>query len=199
MTDLFSSPVLRVEQPRRIPSAKSRYKIYDGHKNLVATASEGHVPIGRQAFRAFMGEGQDERTVRVDSAQGQPLLILAKAKTQGLKDHTGVSGPDGTPIGSIRTDRYRWTYQILDAYERQLGRLDGNRLARKFRVLDWNGAHVAQLDKKWKGAATELLTTADRYSLEIYQPLPDPLRILVAAAPIAIDLMLYEGKDWSIS
>jgi uncharacterized protein YxjI len=61
-----------------------------------------------------------------------------------------------------------------------------------------NGTHLAQLDKKWKGPATELLTTADRYSLEIFYSLPDPLRILVVAAPLAIDLMLYEGKDWPI-
>jgi uncharacterized protein YxjI len=197
MNDLFSSPVLRVEQPRRAPSAKSQYKVFDGQGTLVARASERAVSVARQATRAVFGDGDGRRTVHVENAQGQPLLILDKAGGQPSRG-TWVSDPAGTLIGSIRPADMVFRLDLWDMAERHVGRLDGNRLVRKFRVLDAQGAHVGQLDKKFKGVATELLTTADRYSLNVYHPLPDPLRILVAVAPLAIDLMHYEGKDWPI-
>ncbi|MBG6093413.1 phospholipid scramblase-related protein [Actinomadura viridis] len=198
MTDLFTSPVLRVEQPRRVPAARSRYKVFDGQGTLLAEADERDVPLRRQASRALFGEGDDRRTVHVEDGRGHPLLILEKPKSARFPVGTWVSTPDGALIGSIRMDTHRFRYVLLDMAERPVGRLEGNRSARKFKVLDGHGAHVAQVDKKWKGAATELLTTADRYGVEIFQPLPDPLRVLVVAAPLAIDLMLYEGKDWPL-
>lgn len=198
MNDLFSSPVLRVEQPRRLPAAKSQYKVFDGQGALLAKASERDVPLRRQAARALFGDADDRRTVYVEDPRGDQLLVLEKPKTARFPEGTWVSTADGALIGSLRMDRWRFRYQLLDMAERPIGRLEGNRSARKFKVLDWQGTHVAQLDKKWKGAATEVLTTADRYALDIFHPLPDPLRILVAAAPIAVDLMLYEGKDWPV-
>ncbi|MFG2006778.1 phospholipid scramblase-related protein [Spirillospora sp. NPDC048911] len=193
MNDLFNSPVLKVEQPRRLPSAKSQYTISDGHGALLAKAAEGSVPLHRQATRTLFGNGDDRRVVQVENARGgAPLLVIERPKaTLG----TWVSAPNGALIGSIRVDRFKWRYALLDAAERPVGRLEGNKLARKFKVLDGAGAHVAQVDKKWKGAATEVLTTADRYAVQFFHPLPDPLRVLVVAAPIALDLMLYEGKD----
>ncbi|TMQ90204.1 hypothetical protein ETD83_36450 [Actinomadura soli] len=192
MSDLFSSPVLRIEQPRRVPSAKSQYKVFDAGGTLLARAEERSVSLKRQAWRAVMLDGGDQRSVQVENAQGTPVLMIERPKTTRA---TWVSTPDGTLHGSIRMDAYQWRYLLLDAAERPVGKLDGNRTARKFRALDAAGTHVAQVDKKWKGMATELLTTADRYSVTFFHTLTDPLRILVVAAPIALDLMLYEGKD----
>ncbi len=74
--------------------------------------------------------------------------------------------------------------------------MDAGPWQRKFRIVDANGTHVAQMDKKWKGFATEMALSADKYRLEIHRPSADPLRTLVVMSPMAIDLILYEGKDW---
>ncbi|WUH97978.1 phospholipid scramblase family protein [Spirillospora sp. NBC_00431] len=192
MSDLFSSPVLRIEQPRRLPSAKSQYKVFDAGGTLLARAEERSVSLKRQAWRAVMLDGSDQRTVQVEDTRGTPILMIERPKTTRA---AWVSTPDGVLHGSIRQDGYQWRYALLDAAERPAGRLEGNKTARKFKVLDNAGAHVAQVDKKWKGAATELLTTADRYAVTFFHTPPDPLRILIVAAPIGLDLMLYEGKD----
>ncbi|NVI91982.1 hypothetical protein [Actinomadura sp. BRA 177] len=60
------------------------------------------------------------------------------------------------------------------------------------------GPRVVQVGKGWKGAATEVVTTADRYSAEIFRPFADLLRALVPAVPLAIGLMLDESKNWPI-
>ncbi|WP_165964342.1 phospholipid scramblase-related protein [Actinomadura sp. KC216] len=192
MSDLFSSPVLRIEQPRRVPSAKSQYKVFDAGGVLVAKAEERAVSLRRQAWRAVMLDGDDRRTVQVEDARGTPVLVIERPKRTRA---SWISTPDGALHGSIRQDGYQWRYQLLNAAEHSVGRLEGNKTARKFKVLDTAGTHVAQVDKKWKGAATELLTTADRYAVTFFHTPPDPLRILVIAAPIALDLILYEGKD----
>ncbi|MFI0410892.1 phospholipid scramblase-related protein [Actinomadura sp. 3N508] len=184
--------MLRIDQPRRVPSAKSQYKVFDAGGVLVARAEEREVSLRRQAWRAVMLDGGGQRTVQVEDARGTPVLAIERPKNARS---TWVSTPDGVLHGSIRQDRYQWLYQLLNAAEQPVGRLEGNRLARKFKVLDTAGTHVAQVDKKWKGAATELLTTADRYAVTFFHSPPDPLRILVIAAPIALDLILYEGKS----
>jgi uncharacterized protein YxjI len=192
MHDLFNAPVLRVEQPRRVPSAKSTYKVFDGQGTLLARASERDVSLGRQALRAVTGDGEGRRVVQVEDSAGRPLVTLDKEPGW---TSTRVYHPNGGLIGSIGHTGKVARLDLLDMAGRSVGVLDGNRLYRRFRVLDVHGTHVGQLDKKWKGLATEVLTTADRYSLEIYRPLPDPLRVLVAVAPMAIDLMHYESKD----
>ncbi|WP_433333054.1 phospholipid scramblase-related protein [Spirillospora sp. CA-294931] len=196
MDALFGTQVLRIEQPRRMPAAQSRYTISDGNGTLLAKASEQDVRLTRQATRALLGQGDDRRVVHLENAHGVPLLVLEKPKITHRPYGTWVSGPNGAPIGSVQPTQKSFVYSLRNAADAEVGRLDGNRLGRKFEMRDAYGTHVAQIDKRWKGAATELLTTADRYSVEIFRPLPDPLHILAVAAPLAIDLMLYEGKDW---
>ncbi|MBB4772971.1 phospholipid scramblase-related protein [Actinomadura livida] len=199
MSDLFSSPVLRVDQPRGVPGAGSRYRVLDGRGTLLATAGERGVSRLRKAARVAGGGGGKGRTVHVESAQGVPLLSVA-ANGPTASARAQVSSPDGTLIGTVQKigEAAGHQYTLLDHAGRPIGRLDGSRFGYKFPVLDGHGTHVAQIEKKLKGVATELLTTADRYSVEIFQPLHDPLRVLVAVTAIGIDLMLYEGKDWPI-
>jgi hypothetical protein len=105
--------------------------------------------VGRQAFRAVTGDGDGRRIVHVEDATGRALLTLDKER--GLSG-TQVSHPDGAPIGSIRLDGSKIAhFDVLDMAGRRVGVLDGNRLYRKFKVLDAYGTHVGRMDKKWKG------------------------------------------------
>ncbi|GLW67584.1 hypothetical protein Arub01_58270 [Actinomadura rubrobrunea] len=194
VSGLFAATILRVEQPRRLPAAKSQYTIYDGPGTLVAKASEENVSIRRQAARVFWGGvGDSARTVRVTDPQGAPLLIVDKPKRS---QNAAVYAPDGSLIGAYQQQRHTFHYGLLDAAGLRIGDLKGNRLGRKFAVHDAYGAHVAQVDKKWAGVGKEVLTTADRYAVAIYRPLAYPLHCLVVAAAIAMDLIHYEEKDY---
>lgn len=193
MHALFTAPVLRVEQPRGVPAAKSRYTVRDGHGVLLAEAAERDVPVRRQLLRAaFGGVGGDPRTVRVDDPAGVPLLTIAKPKgTAGA----AVLDPSGGLIGDFRQNRHTYAYSLHDAAGNVLGALNGDRLGRRFAVHDASGTHVAQIDKKWAGLGKELLTTADRYTVDVRLMVTGPLRVLITAAAMAIDMMHYEEKD----
>ncbi|MFD0854847.1 phospholipid scramblase-related protein [Actinomadura adrarensis] len=195
MHDLFSSPMLRVDQPRGVPGAKSRYKIFNGQGTQVALATERDVSTVRKALRAVFGSG--ERIVEVENLHGRSLLVVMKMSTS-----VTVTTPDGAVIGSITGHtEHAERYPIQDMAGRPIGHLTSERgpvarLRRHYRVEDAYGNQVGKLEKKSKGLATALLTTADRFDLEIFHALPDPLRTMVIAAPMAIDLMFYEDKDW---
>ncbi|MEU6038661.1 phospholipid scramblase-related protein [Actinomadura sp. NPDC047616] len=191
---LFGASILRVEQPRRLPAAKSQYRIFDGPGTLVAEAEEENVSIRRQASRVLWGGSEaSARTVRVSDPQGVPLMVIDKPVHS---QNATVYDPDGAFVGVFQQEDHTFRYGLHDVAGRRVGELKGNRLGRRFAVLDAHGAHVAQVDKKWAGVGKEVLTTADRYTVEIYRSLPYPLRHLVVAAALAMDMIHYEEKDY---
>jgi hypothetical protein len=63
-----------------------------------------------------------------------------------------------------------------------------------FRVEDPERTEIARVTKTWAGWAKETFTNADHYVVQIHQPLDRPLRSLVIAAALAIDLSLKQGN-----
>ncbi|MFD0691404.1 phospholipid scramblase-related protein [Actinomadura fibrosa] len=195
MHALFAASTLRVEQPPGVPSARSKYTILDGAGVLLARAAEERVPVRRQAFRALFGDaGGAPRTVQVTGVDGAPLFVIAKPKGAA---GAVVLDPAGAVIGDLRRGRRTFVYSLHDGAGRVVGELAGNRLGRRFAVTDHAGVEVAQIDKKWAGLGKEVLTTADRYTVDLRRPMHGPLHVLVIAAALAIDLMHYEEKDFT--
>jgi hypothetical protein len=64
-----------------------------------------------------------------------------------------------------------------------------------FNVQDPAGAEIARITKTWAGWAKERFTKADHYVVQMHRPLEDPLRSLVIAAALAIDVELKERGD----
>ena len=63
-----------------------------------------------------------------------------------------------------------------------------------FKIEDAAGLEIAHITKTWAGWATENLTKADNYVVQIHTQLPDPLRYLVVGAALAIDVALKQGN-----
>jgi len=66
-----------------------------------------------------------------------------------------------------------------------------------FHILDATGGEVARITKTWAGWAKERFTKADNYVVEIHRPLQEPLRSLVIAAALAVDIALKQGNATS--
>ena len=63
-----------------------------------------------------------------------------------------------------------------------------------FRVDDPEGTEVARVAKTRAGWAKETFTDADHYVVQIHQPLDGPLRSLVIAAALALDISLKQTR-----
>ncbi|MBI4569557.1 MAG: RNAase [Planctomycetes bacterium] len=84
-------------------------------------------------------------------------------------------------------------FSVLDADDQPLCELKGKWTGWDFRFVkgDQEFAHVT---KKWAGLGKELFTSADNYVLEISNVVPagNPVRQLILAAVLCIDLVLKE-------
>ncbi|QFG21942.1 phospholipid scramblase-related protein [Actinomadura sp. WMMB 499] len=193
MSEAFSSPVLKVEQPRRGPFAKSKYRVMDGDGTTVAVADETERRRGDALRTAFPGKSDlDARAVLLSTPEGEPLLVVDKQKGRAL---TEVRRPDGDVVGAFVTERVGRRYALHDPDGTVLGDVDVDIPRNNFAVRDANGTKVAHARKKWAGVVTHLLTTADKYEVEIFDPVPEPLRTLAALTAIVMDMNLHESKD----
>lgn len=194
MSDPFSSSVLKVEQPRRGPFARSRYKVLDGDGTLLAVADQSGERAWAERLQTYF-PGKSElhaRAVLLTTPEGAPLLMVDKEVGRLL---TTVTRPDGEIVGRFRTERIGRRYLIHDGDDEPLGEIAVDLARNNFTITDVAGNQVGHVRKKWAGLATHLLTTADKYAVEINDPVPQPLRTMVATAAIAMDLTLHESKD----
>ncbi|GAA2455057.1 hypothetical protein GCM10010191_87610 [Actinomadura vinacea] len=194
MSDPFSPSVLRVEQPRRGPFARSQYKVLDADGTLLAVADQSNERARRERLQTFF-PGKSElhaRAVLLTTPDGTPLLAVDKESGRML---TTVSRVDGETVGTFRTERVGRRYLIRDSEGGPLGEIAVDLGRNNFTVTDAEGSRVGHIRKKWAGIATHLLTTADKYTVEINDPVPEPLRTMVVTTAIAMDLTLHESKD----
>ncbi|MQY04304.1 phospholipid scramblase-related protein [Actinomadura macrotermitis] len=193
MTELFTDATFRVDQPRRGPYARSRYRISDMDGNVLAIADQAGKRRGETLKAVFPGKSElDARAVVLTTTDGDPLLEIDKEAGRLL---ISVRGPDGEPIGAIHTERVGRRYILRDPETVKLGEIGVDLSRNHFTVTDRSGSRVAYVRKRFAGLATHLLTTADRYDVEIQERVPEPLRTLAVATAIAMDMALHESKD----
>ncbi len=85
-------------------------------------------------------------------------------------------------------------FEVLDASERPLCTLKGRWTSWDFKFVANDGKEFATVTKKWSGIGKELFTSADNYILQVNPEVPadHPLRMLIMAAVMCIDLVLKE-------
>jgi uncharacterized protein YxjI len=194
VSEVFSSPVLRVEQPRRGPFAKSRYKVLDGDGTVLAIAAPTEDHGDSAVMRGlFPGKSNlDARAVLLTTPDGEPLYVVDK---QAGREYTEILRPDGERVGSFVTERVGRRYVIYDDGGAHIGTVEVDVPRNNFEVKDPNGGKVAHVRKKWAGLATHLLTTADKYAVEITDPVREPLRTMAVMTAIVMDMNLHEAKE----
>ncbi|WP_030175194.1 phospholipid scramblase-related protein [Spirillospora albida] len=193
MSDVFASPNLRVEQPRRGPFAKSRYRVMDGDGTVLAIAAEKNDRRGLETLRTAIGKSDlDARAVLLTTPDGEPLLIIDKAAG---RERTEIRTPVGELLGAFVTERIGRRYLLRDGEDTRVGLVTVDLGHNNFEVTAVQGGKVAHVRKKWAGLATHLLTNADKYDVEIFGTVPEPLRTMAAMTAIVMDMNLHESKD----
>jgi uncharacterized protein YxjI len=85
-------------------------------------------------------------------------------------------------------------FDVLDANDKVLCSLKGKWTSWEFKFITADNKEFATVTKKWSGLGKELFTSADNYILQISPEVPadHPLRVLIMAAVMCIDLVLKE-------
>jgi hypothetical protein len=87
------------------------------------------------------------------------------------KINFGVHSADGTLLATLKAENWR---------------------AWDFRIELPSGIEVARVTKTWEGYARTYLTNADQYVVRVHQVLGEPLRSLVFAVVLTVDVALKQ-------
>ena len=84
-------------------------------------------------------------------------------------------------------------FNVLNSNNEVISVLKGKWTSWDFKFVN-NENEYAHVSKKWAGIGKELFTSADNYMLEIFNNVGpnDPMRILILAAVLSIDMVLKE-------
>jgi len=206
VTELFTLPILRVEQPRKVVATRTRYDFFDERGTLVATAADVNERPRRVALRAALPGNvlAGDQVLLLTDADETPLLVIEKHASNRRTvvrrpgdDSSEETDPfEGEIIGTIDAVRTTRHHVLKDAEGTKIGEVTGDLALKRFAVTDTESRHVAQVNKRWAGLRAELLTNADRYTVErLTNRLSDTFRALIVVLPVVLDLTLYESKD----
>ena len=132
--------------------------------------------------------------VHVTTPEGEPVLRI-QSKTTWFLSKVAVMDENHDRVGGFKQKFWSigGAFRVLDENDQELCELQGKWTSWEF-SFKHNDIELARVTKKWAGLAKELFTTADNYILTINEEIPpdNPLRVLIMAAVLCIDMVLKE-------
>jgi uncharacterized protein YxjI len=105
---------------------------------------------------------------------------------------------NGRPIGTFQKNALtlREAFQILDAQNNVIGKVQGDWKGWNFQLVDANGQELGNVTKKWAGLGKELFTNANMYAINLSDAAVarEETAALMLAAGLAIELVFREGR-----
>lgn len=210
MTDLFNSPVLHIEQL----SSQLEYRIGGPDDQTVGRATQVAGPKPRKGFVGMFSSGLGGARVVIQVVGLDDVPLFYVDHQDGSP--TAVVAPDGTVIGRFVHDRLGESRErAAGGAAGMIGVGLGRRApTMRYRLEDAADRMICQLtwalrpigspeDRRWTPVACDYTDAAgthightdvreatfkDRYALQLPYRLPEPLRTLVIASPLAFDL-----------
>lgn len=193
---MFTEPVLVVNQKAKLLELNTEYAVYDQHGTQIGAIRQvGQSTLKKVArFVSSLDQFMTHSLQLVDTDGAVQLTVTRPAKFAKSKVH--VADAAGKPVGSIvqrnMIGKIRFS---LEGPSGEIGTLNGeNWRAWNFNLQDADGNEVARITKTWEGLAKTMFTTADNYVLQIHRPLEEPLRSLVVASAVSVDLALKQDS-----
>jgi uncharacterized protein YxjI len=175
--------------------ASNRFDIYDpGTNQKIMECREPGIGLLTKLFRFTDYKRMTPFHVEVRTADGQPVLSVKRGISL-LRSNVQVLDEANRVVGSFKQKLFSigGKFTVLDAQDQPVCTLQGKWTSWDFRFTRGN-TELASVSKKWAGLGKELFTTADNYMLSIKDTVPkdDPVRILIVAAVMCIDMVLKE-------
>ena len=197
---LFTEHVLVVNQKVKVIELDNEYAVFDQHGTQLGAIRQVGQSTAKKAARLMGGFDQFmTHSLQLVDMSGTVVLTVTRPR-KFAKSKVHVTDGAGNEIGSIvqrnMVGRIRFG---LEAGGEEIGTLNGeNWRAWNFSIRDGAGDEVGRITKTWEGLAKTMFTTADNYVLEIHSDLTGPLRSLVVASAVSVDLALkQDSRGWS--
>jgi len=193
---IWDEPVLVVNQKAKLLELNTEYAIYDQHGTQIGAIRQVGQSALKKAARlvSSLDQFMTHSLQLVDTHGVVQLTVTRPAKFAKSKVH--VTDATGNKIGSILQKNMIGKIRFsLEGVNGEIGSLNGeNWRAWNFNLQDAQGNEVARITKTWEGLAKTMFTSADNYVLQIHRPLEEPLRSLVIASAVSVDLALKQDS-----
>lgn len=175
--------------------ASNNYDIYNPDtQEMIMTCREEKLGFFTKIFRFTDYKRNTPFHVEIKTTDGLPVLTVRRgvsfwlSKVEVLDENEKLIGQFKQKFFSIGGK-----FDVLDAQDNVLCTLKGKWTSWDFKFIQGN-EEFAHVSKKWAGAGRELFTSADNYMLSISERVPQdhPLRVLIMAAVMCIDMVLKE-------
>ena len=175
--------------------AANNYDIYDpSNDEIIMTCREPNLGMFTKMLRFTDFKRNTPFEVQIKTASGENVLTVQRGISIFLST-VEVLDENGTLIGKFKQKFFSigGKFDVLDANDQVLCTLKGKWTSWDFKFVKGE-TEYGHVSKKWAGLGKELFTTADNYMLEIKEAAPpdDPIRILILAAVMCIDMVLKE-------
>jgi uncharacterized protein YxjI len=185
-----------VKEHVKIFKAANSFDILDpDSKQIVLQCREENLGFFTKMFRFTDYKRMTPFNMEIKSPEGQHILTVKRGISLFLST-VEVLDERNTVIGKFKQKflSIGGKFEVLDAGERPLCMLKGKWTSWDFKFVSNDGKEFATVTKKWSGLGKELFTSADNYVLQISSDVPadNPLRMLILAAVMCIDLVLKE-------
>jgi hypothetical protein len=193
---ILSEPVLVVRQQVKLVEINNRYVICNQHGQQIGSVRQVGQSIVKKLYRLFSEWDEELRhTLQILDCQGRVVLELTRPSVYlGRRSRVVVLDATGHEVGRIVEDRGTSLGFSLESSGKPVGSIV--RVVEPdvdYRILDVNGTEVARIEQLLdESMLATLLTTANSYEVVVHRPLDEPLRSLVVASALAVDLVVNQ-------
>lgn len=184
-----------VKEHVAIFKAANSFDIFDPQSGqLMLQCREERLGFFTKMFRFTDYKRLTPFEIDIKTPEGKTILTVKRGVTLFLSS-VDVLDENNQLIGKFKQKFFSigGKFEVLDANERPLCMLKGKWTSWEYRFASPD-KEFALVTKKWAGIGKELFTSADNYVLQISPEVPEnhPLRMLIMAAVMCIDLVLKE-------
>jgi len=175
--------------------AANNFDIYDPQTNeLILNCREDKLGFFTKMFRFTDYKRMTPFCLEVKTPSGEKVLTVRRGISIFLST-VEVLDENDQVVGRFKQKFFSigGKFNVLDTSDQVISQLKGKWTSWEFKFEN-KGIEYAQVSKKWAGLGKELFTSADNYMLEIHNITGpnDPLRIMILAAVLSIDMVLKE-------
>jgi len=195
MNPLLNKNVFLVKEHVGMFKAANNFDIYDPETGeIIMECREDKLGLLTKIFRFTDYKRMTPFDIQIQTPEGEQLISITRGISIFLSK-VDVSDSSNKHIGGFKQKFFSigGAFTVLDNNEQPMCTLQGKWTGWDFKFMAGD-TELAHVSKKWAGMGKELFTSADNYVLEISDQVPanDPLRMLILAAVMCIDMVLKE-------
>jgi len=195
MNSILSRNLYFVKEHVGMFKAANNFDILNPEKQeMIMTCREENLGFFTKILRFTKYKRMTPFDVEIKTTSGEKVLTVKRGISIFLST-VEVFDENDNLVGKFKQQFFSigGKFDVLDPNDKVLCTLKGKWTSWDFKFMkdDTEFAHVS---KKWAGLGKEMFTTADNYMLEVDEKVPadSPLRVLILAAVMCIDMVLKE-------